>query len=163
MTPLEFLESLSFFGDWCGLTYRLDFEQKRFYDKLRDRSVNEFEIVEECMDWIEYEFDVLCDDEDIAKWFDDLGGSDIMYEAVDSSIPVYDSEVFKWLAEDTNNQLYVDEATGEFGPQDTITRSIRLGMYMMTRDVYYSVIESIKEMFDEYYEPEEGDSDGLQD
>lgn len=86
---------------------------------------------------------------------DDLG-----HEFADGNVDTYTGERIAWLGSHASRAGYCDEAADEFGGEDLgIVERIGLGQYAELREVYASVLESLRERADEIGDDDEPDDD----
>jgi len=67
---------------------------------------------------------------------------------------VYDSDLFDWLSSNLTRQYYVDEAVNDIGHGKSITDDIMYGQVEEKREVYFSVLESLRDITEEMEEDE---------
>lgn len=67
---------------------------------------------------------------------------------------VYTHDLLNWLASNLNRPNYVDEAVEELGHGDSITDDIGYGQMKEKEEVYYSVLESLRDMINNIEEIE---------
>jgi hypothetical protein len=70
-------------------------------------------------------------------------------EGLDNSVDIYTSDLTSWLNSRTDRYSYVDQAIEEFGPFDSVISSISAGQLKEREEVFYSVLEFLKDLSDE--------------
>lgn len=70
-------------------------------------------------------------------------------EFADEAVDVYTAARFAWLASHLSRQGYVDEATEDFGPAESVADAVGRGQYLEAREVYESVVTSLVDRLDE--------------
>src|SRR5438067_880220 len=75
-------------------------------------------------------------------------------EFADSAVDVYTGGLFSWLSSNMRRQSYVDEATEEFGPADSVADSIARGQYLEASEVYGLVLGFLEQRAEDVDEDE---------
>jgi hypothetical protein len=79
----------------------------------------------------------------------DYDDEDDYFEALDNSVDTYTSAVTNWLGSRNDRYSYVDQAIEEYGPFDSIITAISAGQSKEREEVFYSVLEFLKDLSDE--------------
>lgn len=68
------------------------------------------------------------------------------HEFADAEVSVYTGERYAWLASNLNRQGYINQAVSDLGVEPTadVAEMIGWGWYMEAREVFDSVVESLK-------------------
>lgn len=64
-------------------------------------------------------------------------------EFADSTVDVYTTARYEWLASNLHRQSYVDDAAAEFGPSEDICQAVGMGQYQEANEIFYSVAGSL--------------------
>jgi len=85
--------------------------------------------------------------------YDETAAEDSSADFADEQIDTYSDARLKWLASNLNRHSYVDEAIEEFGysniAESRILSVIGMGQYMEAREVFDSVVASLRELVEE--------------
>ena len=79
----------------------------------------------------------------------DCEDEDCYPEDLDNSVDIYTSDLTSWLGSRNDRYSYVDRAIEEYGPFDSVISSISDGQSKEREEVFYLVLEFLKEMVEE--------------
>ncbi len=83
--------------------------------------------------------------EKISDWDDDID------ELVNELEPdIYNYDLIQWLGSHPDRVGYVNEAVSEFGHADDIMGDIRNGQLLEIQEVFYSVVESLTKICEDF-------------
>jgi hypothetical protein len=92
-----------------------------------------------------YEFVV-----DALGTIEEYGDEDDYFEGIDASVDVYTSALTKWLASHIERTYYLNEAIKEYsGEKDTSVDFLMVAQFKEREEVFYSVLQSLKEQLEE--------------
>lgn len=76
---------------------------------------------------------------------DDL--QDRLHELADAKVDIYNGDLLKWVADDLNNSMYVDEAIEEYGWSDErgLFGALQMGQYKFHSDNFYALFNEYDE------------------
>lgn len=71
--------------------------------------------------------------------------SDKAHEFADAEVSIYNHDRYMWLASHSARASYVDDAKAELGEASDISGQIAYGWYAEAQEVFYSMLESLRE------------------
>jgi len=79
---------------------------------------------------------------------DDL--SDVMHEAIDNQVSIYNSDLCAWLASSVHRIGYCDEALDEFGlPSKSVITAIQQGQRLEYEEIWLLMVEALSKVPDQ--------------
>ena len=103
-------------------------------DLIRNSDVDENTAYQWTVDCLEF----LADSDSANNWLEE----DSISEWVDSSVPVYNSDLLEWITQGINYTL-VDESIEEMGKRDSLIADIQQAYYLALRNHLSSVINLV--------------------